>query len=519
MFNPSFPFARPTVPTRREQVEAIGNDPAQTPVDTPATPAFRANRPFSSAQNNQSSQPPPAGGLFGSSTQASQAGGGSGLFGGTLGGQASQPQQSGGLFGGSTTQNTNTGGGGLFGASTQQQPQQQSGGLGGSLFGNNQPKPGGLFGASTTGGNTGGNSLFGNNPQNTNTGGGGLLGGSTQQNTAGSGGLFSGSNAQANTNTAGGSLFGRPNPNGNQPAQPSIFGLSASQPTYTQPSLLGASQYRAGNRSTPFPGHLSMGQSSAPQQPAPGAVKYNYDNLRPTVRFSECVEQVQADLERIDHMIQMQEKYCRDIEGFVPKHGDNVEGLGRDVEYIREKCEATEQSLSVDAQGVQAQQRVLATDQKDFDRCQRVVDMLHYPQQYHSTGLQYLQYGQQPRASRTTHSTAQTDSEKQDMDITNNYFSPLVTNLKQTLDGYAANLAEIEAHMRVIEQSAVGQAQVLAARRAGVQGGKQEGDVVRELADTLRGFENSIMGAAGLVGRCREGVSEVVVGTGGARRW
>lgn len=508
----------------------MGNAPT-TPLKPPR---WQSTNPFFSSQNNQTSQPPPAGGLFGSSTQTSQAGGG--LFGNST--QTSQPQQSGGLFGGSTTQQSTGGGGGLFGSNTQQsnttgggglfgntsnqqqqgstsgmfgqstsQPQQSGGLFGGSLFGNTQNtqnKPGGLFGASSTntGGNTGGGGLFGGNAQNTATGGSSLFGGNTQQNTAGS------------------SLFGRPNANGNQAQQQSIFGLSASQPTYTQPSLLGASQYRAGSRTTPFAGKLSMGQTAAPQPPAPGSTKYGYDGMRPTTRFTELVDDVQKELEAIDKMIQMQEKFCRDIEGFVPKHGDDVAGLGRDVEYIREKVEATEQSLGVDAQGVQAQQRVLAADYKDFDRCQRVVDMLQHPQQYHYTGLQY---GSTRLPAPSTALDA-VDAEKKDMDITGNYFTPMATSLKQTLDTYASNLSEIEAHMRVIEHSTQTQAQQLAARRAGV-GAQQAGsdDTVRELAETLRGFEESILNAAGLVGQCREGVNDVILGRVGSReagrRW
>lgn len=521
-------------PSRKEQMEKVGNAPT-----TPSTPPrwkSVANTPQSSQQNNQSSQPPAPGGLFGSSTQTSQAGGG--LFGSST--QTSQPQQSGGLFGSSTTQqntgggglfgsntqqNSNTGGGGLFGNTNNQQQQsgtggmfgqqtsqpQQSGGLfGGSLFGNQQNaqnKPGGLFGASTTGANTGGSSLFGGNAQNTNTGGSSLFGGNTQQNTGGS------------------SLFGRPNPNGNQAQQQSIFGLSASQPTYTQPSLLGASQYRAGSRTTPFAGKLSMGQSAAPQQPPPGTTKYSYDGMRPTTRFAELVDDVQKELEAIDKMIQMQEKFCRDIEGFVPKHGDDVDGLGRDVDYIREKVEAAEQSLGVDAQGVQAQQGVLAADKKDFDRCQRVVDMLAHPQQYHYSGLNYGSTARLPTSTSTSTTTAldAVDADKREMDITNNYFAPMATSLKQTLDTYASNLSEIEAHMRVIEHSTQMQGHALAAKRAGVGGGAGQGGntdaTVRELAETLRGFEESILNAAGLVGQCREGVNDVILGrVGGGRR-
>ena len=402
----------------------------------------------------------------------------------------------------------------MFGQSTSQ-PQQSGGPFGGSLFGNtqnqNQNKPGGLFGASTnTNANTGG-SLFGSNAPNTNTGGTSLFGGNAQQ-----------------QNTGGASLFGRPNPNGNQAQQQSIFGLSASQPTYTQPSLLGASQYRAGSRTTPFAGKLSMGQTAAPQPSGPSTSKYGYDGMKPTTRFTELVDEVQKELEAIDKMIQMQEKFCRDIEGFVPKHGDDVESLGRDVNYIREKVEATEQSLGVDAQGVQAQQRVIANDDKDFDRCQRVVDMLQHPQQYHYHGLIY---GSTRLPSSTTTTLDAADAEKKDMDLTGNYFTPLATSLKTTLDTYASNLSEIEAHMRVIEHSTQMQAQQLAARRAGVGAQQQQGqgseETVRELAETLRGFEESILNAAGLVGQCREGVNEVVLGRVGAgagrgmegRRW
>lgn len=234
--------------------------------------------------------------------------------------------------------------------------------------------------------------------------------------------------------------------------------------------------------------------------------------MKPTTRFAELVDEVQKELETIDKMIQMQEKFCRDIEGFVPKHGDDVEGLGRDVEYIREKVEAAEQSLSIDAQGVQAQQRVLAGDHKDFDRCHRVVANLYHPQQYHYNSLVYGGTAG-PRLSDAS------DADKKDMDLTTNYFTPMASSLKQTLDTYASNLSEIEAHLRVVEHSTQMQGQALAARRAGVgmqQNGSDEN--VRELAETLKGFEESIMNAAWMVGQCREGVNDVVLGRVGGGR-
>lgn len=72
-------------------------------------------------------------------------------------------------------------------------------------------------------------------------------------------------------------------------------------------------------------------------------------------------------------------------------------------------------------------------------------------------------------------------------------------------------MAEIEAHLRVVEGSTIQQAQHLAAQRTGGRAGSNE-DTVRELAETLRGFEGGILGAAGLVGSCRQGVEELVQG-------
>jgi nucleoporin p58/p45 len=78
--------------------------------------------------------------------------------------------------------------------------------------------------------------------------------------------------------------------------------------------------------------------------------------------------------------------------------------------------------------------------------------------------------------------------------------------------------------MGTIEQSAVNQAQQLGAQRSGLGGQRDMGaDSVRQLADTLRGFEASILAAAGKVGACRENVNELVLGklagSQSARRW
>lgn len=490
-------------------------------------------------QNNPTSQPPAAGGLFGSSTQQStQAGSlfggpaaqqaqqtGGGLFGGST--NTSQPQQTTSLFG--NTQNNPTtgtqqgGGGGLFGGSlsqTTQQPQQQ----GASLFGSTlnvptqQPQQtsslfGGLNQSTQQQPQQQSGGLFGNLNQPAQQQQGSSLFGNTQQNRPS---LF-GSSTTNNAAPAGGSLFSNPNPFGsstqqqNQPQQApqnSIFGLSAHPPQVAQ-SMLGASQYRS-SQYQPFAGKLSMGQSATapgvPQAQVQSAVKINFEEMRPTTRFADCIEDIQKQLEAIDKMIQSQEEFCRKIETFIPNHGNDVASLQPDVEIVKEKAEAAEGSLSVDAGGIESARKVLEKDQTDFRRCERVVLNLAQPIQYRYTG----NYGSAVQPSYT--STGVDGEAARDMDLIGNYFTPMAADMKKTLDSYASNLSEIEGHMRVIEQSTVAQAQQLAAKRAGGSTAVSADDTVRELAGTLRGFEASILGAAGLVGQCREGLNELVLG-------
>jgi len=176
---------------------------------------------FGGANNQQ--QPPqqqqPSGGLFGSlppPQNQNQSQPAPSLFGSTnLNPNPSQQTQAPSLFG---AMNTSTGqGGGLFGT----QNTNSQGGLGGGLFGSQQQQP------QQTGG-----SLFGstsNQPQQQPAGG--LLGVPAQQPhqlqpnpglPPTGGGLFG--NAQANTSTGGGGLFGKPSISG----QPTTLNVNTS---------------------------------------------------------------------------------------------------------------------------------------------------------------------------------------------------------------------------------------------------------------------------------------------------
>ena len=516
--------------------------------------------PFGSSQQNQNqqsntsnqagslfgdataatSQPQQGGGLFGSSTtqtaQPAQAGGSFSGF-----GQTSQSQNSGGMFGSTATAQPQPGGG-LFGSTATSQPQQ-----GGGLFGSAAaPQGGGGFGSTTgQGGGLLGNAqsqpqqqqssgLFGSTrmPAAQPPGGGGLFsnpGQSTQQpqqsnsvfgNTQGAS-LFGGN--QSGTQSFGGSTF--VNSQQQPPAANSIFGMNAVPASQLNaPSMLRASQYRQ-IQAAPFLGKLSMGQGTSMGQktappPAPvGAVKINYDELRPTTRFQDCVDEVKTQFEQAEKMIQRQEEFCQQIQAILSKHGDDVNSITPDVELVKDKADATEQALASNAQTIETHRKVAETDRKDFDRCQRVIENLRLPAGYQvpnvtlSYGSVYSSAVRRPGQPATTSGDAST-TEDYDTDVIENYFLPMASNMQRTLDTYASNLAEIESHMKVIENSAFAQAQQLAAKRAGATGSGQANgdDTVRDLADTLRGFEQSILGVAGVVGQCREGVNELVLG-------
>lgn len=446
-----------------------------------------------SQQQAGGSQPQQGGGLFGNTaTQTSQPQAGNSLFGGSLfgGNQQTQTQQNtqqpstGGLFG-NTQQNQNQqeqkpASGGLFGGAqmTQQQSTQQP--AGGSLFGGMQStnKP------AATG------SLFGNT--------------TTQQP---SGGLFGNSTAQQPANN---SLFGGLNQSQSQQQQQQ----QPQQPSQT--SLLGASRYHQSQYQPFVTGRLTMGQGQggAPQPTATPATKLDWSNVRNTTRFNDLTDEAKQDIEKIDKLISEQEQFCKQIEAFLPNHQSKLQTLGPDVELITEKLEEVDRSLAMDAQGVQQDKNITEKDEIDIARCIRIIDNLRMPAQYIYHPAANSGRQPQPPAWDDTY----------DVDLVGNYFQPLTQDMARLLATYSGHMAEIENHMGTIEQSAVAQAQQLGAQRSGLGGQRDVGaDSVRQLADTLRGFEASILAAAGKVGACRENVNELVLGRVGgsqaARRW
>ncbi|EMF09400.1 uncharacterized protein SEPMUDRAFT_166109 [Sphaerulina musiva SO2202] len=404
-----------------------------------------------------------------------------------------------------------------------QQTNNQAPPAGGSLFGNNTSSnnTSSLFGGGSNTTNQNNNS---NTQQNQAPAGGSLFGNTTTNTNTNS--IFGSTNNTANTNNmfsrpattqaaSGGSLFApaASTNNTNNTGSNSMFGSTARQQA---PSLLGATQSANLSQSTPF-GRLGMGQSTSAPATQVAAAQVTIDNLKGTTRFEDCVDSVRQELENLDKMIQQQEQYAKQIEAFLPKHEEDVNSLLPDINFVKDKADDVEQSLATDAQGVDAQRRNAEKDSKDVQRLQRVVTNLTLPQPYQYPNLSTSGLGSMYASQQRTQQqqqNAQAGDENYDTDLIGNYFLPMAADLQKSMDSYASNLSEIEQHMRVIEASTVQQAQQLAQRRSGMGGAQpsNDEDTVRQLAGTLRGFEESILGVAGVVGDCRDGVTQLALG-------
>lgn len=237
-----------------------------------------------------------------------------------------------------------------------------------------------------------------------------------------------------------------------------------------------------------------MGQQQNQQPSVPG-VKIDITNVRPTTRFNDLHDELKKNLEDLDAFIRKQESYAAQCEAIIPYHADSVDSIAPDVELITNKVETVELSLENDGREIKAAKELVLRDTVDLKRCMRVSENLELPNNFH--------YGPSTGGARNRLS-----EEDYDVDLLG-YFTRQTETMQKTLDTFKSNLTEIESHLRVIEATTIQQGQQVAIQRAG---GTASTDTVRELADTLRGFENGILDAAGFVGACREGVNDLVLG-------
>ena len=231
---------------------------------------------------------------------------------------------------------------------------------------------------------------------------------------------------------------------------------------------------------------------AAPNTAAIGAVKINLSDLHSTTRFDDCIDDVRHQFEAADKMIRAQEDFCSAIQAFLgERHEADLGTLGPSLDLVKGKAEIVEGTLVQDAREVEAARALGERERGEVEMCRRVVEGLRLPGGYTAGGQGVGRGG--------AYDTALIPS----------FFVPLARELAETLGAYEAQVEAVEAHLRVLEGSVVERSRV---RGASGREGQAEGDVVGDLAETLRGFEGSILGVAGVVGGVRKAVEGLVLG-------
>ncbi|KAF1810419.1 hypothetical protein P152DRAFT_483882 [Eremomyces bilateralis CBS 781.70] len=473
-------------------------------------------------------------------------GGGAGLFGST------PATQGGGLFGASNTTQSQTAGSlfsstlkppassapstqGLFGTPSSAQPQSTPSPFGNtssqaqatpSLFGTpgtSQPQQSSNMSSGGFSLGNPGQSLFGKPPASSGTGTSSLFPPAGGSNTTLGGGLFStqgSSQPQQSSGTTAGSMFG----SAGAQSKPSGFGLfptPASQPTQ-QPQFTTVAGPTFGgkpitNLATSGGGitggmRFGGGTSTAPQPQVVQGVQVDISNIRGTTRFSELHPNVQQDIIKIDNLTAAQIKICETCDAVVPAHRETLDFIPNDAEYVSTKVDAVEAALANDAEAIAALKKIVRQDQEEASNLRGCIDMLKLPTNLQMSGLWHQYLGGQPalgiKAGNAVADAVGGGYDEGPPDLVK-FFKGRSDEVEKELNVMQGLIGEIEAHLRLVEGRAANEAENLA-RRGRVQEMDSQA-VVRELVQTMQGFEDAVLRVAGRVGGVREKFNEVTM--------
>lgn len=251
-------------------------------------------------------------------------------------------------------------------------------------------------------------------------------------------------------------------------------------------------------------------QTSQVQQTVP-AVRVDASNIKPTTRFSELHEDIQQQILAIDEIIQASIEKSLQCSQVMPQLGASVEALPGDVELLETKLETVDGALSRDAQAVGARKEVINADALDALKVFRAVENLKLPAQFHYSSI----------GGGFNSGSGAGGDEEGSTDLLP-YFNSTAKKLEKEINEYQRVVVEVESHLRTVESSAVEGIQKVVRRRqmmgasngqngtSGQVDARKEG--LRELAGTMRVFEEAVLRVAGRVGEAREGVVELGMG-------
>lgn len=320
------------------------------------------------------------------------------------------------------------------------------------------------------------------------------------------------------TTAAGSSLFGNGGLSLGTPNSGTGTSLFGNNTSTTQPPAASTSGGMFGGGATTANQQANTGsglfgnstQTSQVQQTVP-AVRVDASNIKPTTRFSELHEDIQQQILAIDEIIQASIEKSLQCSQVMPQLGASVEALPGDVELLETKLETVDGALSRDAQAVGARKEVINADALDALKVFRAVENLKLPAQFHYSSI----------GGGFNSGSGAGGDEEGSTDLLP-YFNSTAKKLEKEINEYQRVVVEVESHLRTVESSAVEGIQKVVRRRqmmgasngqngtSGQVDARKEG--LRELAGTMRVFEEAVLRVAGRVGEAREGVVELGMG-------
>jgi nucleoporin p58/p45 len=236
-------------------------------------------------------------------------------------------------------------------------------------------------------------------------------------------------------------------------------------------------------------------------------VRVDLTNLRGTTRFSDLHEDLQKVVESIDTFIHSQIHLADECEQAMPKIGDYLAYIPRDVELDMRLLDAVERALENHADVIEEVKKGKNGDVADARAIFKAIHNLRVPQQFQHSSLWHV-----PAATSVDPSAAEADGAA---DLVG-YIGKRADETAARLAVFAARTGEVESYLRGMEAETLQQAQRAQFAR-GRDGARSAEDQVRELAAVLKEFEGGILGIAGRVGALREEVVALELGGNGRR--
>lgn len=236
-------------------------------------------------------------------------------------------------------------------------------------------------------------------------------------------------------------------------------------------------------------GGLTMGQQQAQNQNTVPAVRVDPTNIRITTRYNDIHEQIQKEIEQQDEMILGVIKQANECAAILPAHGDQLELIPDNVEFLQRKIIGVQSNSDGDIQMVSQIQRQVEVDKGNAKLSFDAIENLRLPQQYHQ--------GMWNATKQASPSTTKPGEPAGDIV---NLFNQTTEEMSQTYRNNMDKIQEIEQHLRSLEISMM---------RAGANVGRNQGDDVQLVGEALKDFGSGLIQVASQVGTARENVHKL----------